>query len=81
MCANSFFDQSFMYVTPTLWNALDLDIILLSFDAFNKKRVTSPFKVLCKLILIIFMLFLFLPCVFQYKSTELVSLHWILDFN
>ena len=26
MCANSFFDRSFMYATLTLWNALDLDI-------------------------------------------------------
>ena len=26
MCANSFFDLSFMYAAPTLWNALDLDI-------------------------------------------------------
>ena len=26
MCANSFFDRSFMYAAPTLWNALDIDI-------------------------------------------------------
>ena len=32
-CANSFFDRSFMYAAPTLWNALDLDIRLLPFDA------------------------------------------------
>ena len=25
-CANSFFERSFVYVAPTLWNALDLDI-------------------------------------------------------
>ena len=25
-CANSFFDRSFVYAAPTLWNALDLDI-------------------------------------------------------
>ena len=36
MCANSFFDRSFMYAGPTLWNALDLDIRLLPFDAFKK---------------------------------------------
>ena len=24
--ANSFFDRSFVYAAPTLWNALDLDI-------------------------------------------------------
>ena len=38
MCANSLFDRSFMYAAPTLWNALDLDIQLLSFDAFKKKE-------------------------------------------
>ena len=36
MCANSFFDLSFVYAAPTLWNALDLDIRLLPFDAFKK---------------------------------------------
>ena len=39
-CANSFFDRSFVYAAPTLWNALDLDIRLLRFDAF-KKRVKT----------------------------------------
>ena len=24
-CANSFFDRSFVFAAPTLWNALDLD--------------------------------------------------------
>ena len=28
MCANSFFERSFMYDAPSLWNTLDLDIIL-----------------------------------------------------
>ena len=37
MCANSFFDRSFMYAAPTLWNALDLDLRLLPFDAFKKE--------------------------------------------
>ena len=37
---NSFFDRSFVYAAPTLWNALDLDIRLLPFDAF-KKRVKT----------------------------------------
>ena len=36
-CANSFFDRSYMYSAPTLWNALDLDIRLLPFDAFKKE--------------------------------------------
>ena len=39
-CANSFFDRSFVYAAPTLWNALYLDIRLLPFDAF-KKRVKT----------------------------------------
>ena len=39
-CANSFFDRSFVYAAPTLWNALDLDIRLLPFDTF-KKRVKT----------------------------------------
>ena len=39
-CANSFFYSSFVYAAPTLWNALDLDIRLLLFDAF-KKRVKT----------------------------------------
>ena len=30
----------FVYAAPTLWNALDLDIRLLPFDAF-KKRVKT----------------------------------------
>ena len=33
-CANSFFDRSFVYAAPKLWNALDLDMRLLPFDAF-----------------------------------------------
>ena len=36
MCANSFFDRSFMYAVPTLWNALDL-IRLLPFDDLKKE--------------------------------------------
>ena len=57
-CANSFFDRSFVYAAPTLWNALDLDIRLLPFDTFQKKcQDTSLSEVLCKLILIVFILF------------------------
>ena len=56
-CANSFFDRSFMYAVPTLWNALDLDIRLLPFDAFKKSQDTSLSEVVCILILIIFILF------------------------
>ena len=39
-CANSFFDGSFVYAAPTLWNDLDLDIRLLPFDAFKKSVKT-----------------------------------------
>ena len=57
-CANSFFDRSFVYAAPTLWNALDLDIQLLPFDAFKKKsQDTSLSEVLCKLIFIVFIFF------------------------
>ena len=37
---NSFFARSFVYATPTLWNALDLDIRLLPFDTLKKKFKT-----------------------------------------
>ena len=35
-CANSFFDISFVYAAPTLWNTLDIAIRLLPFDTFKK---------------------------------------------
>ena len=56
--AHSFFDRSLVYAAPTLWNARDLDIRLLPFDIFFKKcQDTSLSEVLCKLILIVFILF------------------------
>ena len=58
MGTTSFFDRSFMYAAPTLWNALDLYSRLLPFDALKKSQDTSLSEVLCKLILIIFILFL-----------------------
>ena len=54
MCANSFFDRSFVYAAPTLWNALDLDIRLLPSDDLKINKETSLSEVLCKLILIIY---------------------------
>ena len=39
-CVNSFFDRSFVYAAPTLWNDLDLDIRLLPFDTFKKSVKT-----------------------------------------
>ena len=50
MCANSFFDQYFMYAAPTLEMTLNLILDILPFDA-------SLSDVLCKLILIVFILF------------------------
>ena len=86
-CANSFFDKSFVYAAPTLWNALDLDIRLLYFDTFKKKsQDTSLSEVLCKLILIVFTVLYDISvstmCIYydHYKSTELVSLY-ILDIG
>ena len=89
MCVNSFFDRSFMYAAPTLWNALDLDIRLLPFDAFKKSQDTSLFKVLCKLILMIYILFLFLRCVSTviivyiiiFPLNSYLYIDWILDFK
>ena len=46
-----------MYAAPTLWNAIDLDIRLLPFDTLKKCQDTSLSEVLCKLILIVFILF------------------------
>ena len=78
-CANSFFDKSFVYAAPTLWNALDLDIRLLPFDALKKVS-----RLYLKLILIVFILYdisvsticIYCDyCVYHYKSTELVSLY------
>ena len=43
-CANSFFDRSFMYAAPTLWNALDLDIRLLPFDALKRSVNTHLYR-------------------------------------
>ena len=35
---------SFVYAAPTLWNALDLDIRLLPFDAFKKRVKTHLYR-------------------------------------
>ena len=65
-CANSFFDRSLEYAAPTLWNALDFDIRLLPFDAFKKRVKTHPLsQVLCKLILIVFILFVLYLCFYN----------------
>ena len=85
-CANSFFDRSFVYAAPTLWNALDLDIRLLPFDTFKKSVKTHLYL---KYFVNLFLLYLYYLydisvstmciycdyCVYHYKSTELVSLY------
>ena len=89
MCANSLFNRYIMYATPTLCNALDLDIRLLPFDAFKKSQDTSLSEVLCKLILIICMIFLFLQCVSTVIIVYIIIsplnsylyVHWIFDFK
>ena len=83
-CANSFFDRSFVYAAPTLWNALDLDIRLLSFDAF-KKSLQIDFY--C--IYIICIILMFLQCVSTVIIVYIIIsplnsypyIHWILDFK
>ena len=91
MCANSFFDRSFVYAAPTLWNALDLDIRLLPFDAFKKSVKTHLYL---KYFVNRFLLYLYYLydiyvstmciysyyCVYNYKSTELIALY-TLDFK
>ena len=46
-CANSFFDRSFVYAAPTLWNALDLDIGLFPLILSKKCQGTSLSEVFC----------------------------------
>ena len=64
-CANSFFDKSFVYAAPTLWNALDLDIRLLPFNAFKKRVKTHIYLKYCKLIPIVFILFVLYLCFYN----------------
>ena len=86
-CANSFFDRSFAYAAPTLWNALDLYIRLLLFLILSKKSVKTHLYL--KYFVNWFLLYLYYLydisvspiciycdyCVYHYKSTELVSLY------
>ena len=89
-CANSFFDRSFVYAAPTLWNALDLDIRLLPFDAF-KKRVKTHLYLKCFLVdsYCIYIIFMFLQCVSTViivyiiisPLNSYIYIHWILDYK
>ena len=85
-CANSFFDISFVYAAPTLWNALDLDIRLLPFDTFKKSVKTHLYMKYFVNWLLFYFYYLYDIsvstmriycdyCVYHYKSTELVSLY------
>ena len=86
MCANSFFDRSFVYAAPTLWNALDFDIWLLPFDALKKEFNTHlylKYFVNWFLLYLYYLYYIYVStmciycdyCVYHYKSTELVSLY------
>ena len=41
MCANSYFERSFSYAAPFLWNRLDMSIRILDFDHFNSRIQTE----------------------------------------
>ena len=92
-CANSFFDRSFVYAAPTLWNALDLDIRLLPFDAFKKELrhifIWSTLQIDSYCIYIICIILMFLQCVSTVIIVYIIIsplnsylyIHWILDFK
>ena len=92
-CANSFFDRSFVYAAPTLWNALDLDIRLLPFDAFKKVLrhifIGSTLQIDSYCIYIICIILMFLQCVSTVIIVYIIIsplnsylyIHWILDFK
>ena len=41
MCANSYFERSFSYAAPFLWNRLDISIRMLDFDHFKSRIKTE----------------------------------------
>ena len=41
MCANSYFERSFSYAAPFLWNRLDISIRMLNFDHFKSRIKTE----------------------------------------
>ena len=41
MCANSYFERSFSYAAPFLWNRLDMSIRMLDFDHFTSRIKTE----------------------------------------
>ena len=40
-CAASFFERSFIYAAPTLWNQLSIDIRMLEFNQFKSRVKTE----------------------------------------
>ena len=76
-----------MYAAPTLWNTLDLDIIVLPFDDLKKRFKTHLYmKDFVSKLIIIFYYYLYDIyvstmciyrdyCAYHYRSTELVSLY------
>ena len=40
-CANSYFERSFVYAAPLLWNKLHIDIRMLEFEPFKKRIKTE----------------------------------------
>ena len=40
-CAASFFERSFLYAAPTLWNKLSIDIRMLEFNQFKSRVKTE----------------------------------------
>ena len=40
-CAASFFERSFIYAAPTLWNKLSIDIRMLEFNQFKSRVKTE----------------------------------------
>ena len=41
MCANSYFERSFSYAAPFLWNRLDISVRMLDFDYFKSRIKTE----------------------------------------
>ena len=41
MCTNSYFERSFSYAAPFLWNRLDMSIRMLDFDRFKSRIKTE----------------------------------------
>ena len=66
-CANIFFECSFMYAAPTLWNNLSQDTRMLDFIQFKSRIKTELYlKVFWSLIRILVSIVLLLFCILSY---------------